>query len=323
MLRLVPEASLERVLSNKRMKFLTALFLTAYTVANLAGAGLPVLVHQIAPGVYYRQSEDERRIIATTSWIEFKDFVVVIDANFPWGAKAILTDLKATTSKPVRFVFDTHYHADHSYGNGVFAEAGATIISSEKTAEDSRIRNTVSWEKDTTVGEQSLKQYSLVHPQLTFNDSLTISDGSRRLELIRVGPGHTRGDGVAWLPAERIVFTGDLCTTRAQNNLADAGMSPDGWLQILDRLSSMNPAIVVPGHGREGTVDALKGQRAYLAAVFDGVKAGIAKGAGENEIYNQIDWQKFKPWSDDEKRNHTAVSAVYKRFSSSPATASK
>ncbi|MFL6447932.1 MAG: MBL fold metallo-hydrolase [Bryobacteraceae bacterium] len=305
------------------VRILAAFLVVSCTSANMKAAGLPPLVHQIAPGVYYRQSEDDKRIIATTSWIEFKDFVVVIDANFPWGAKAILADLKATTSKPVRFVFDTHYHADHSYGNGVFAQEGATVVSSEMTAEDSRTRNTASWEKDTGVGEQSLKQYSLVHPQLTFNDSIAITDGSRRLELIRVGPGHTRGDAVAWLPAERIVFTGDLCTTRAQNNLADPGMSPDGWLHILDRLEAMNPAIVVPGHGRDGTVDALKGQRAYLAAIFDAVKAGIAKGASETEIYNQIHWPQFKPWSDDEKRNHVAVNAVYKRFTSTPPTSSK
>src|SRR3954465_9150461 len=162
------------------MKILTAFVLIGWAATQVAGAALPPLVHQIAPGVYYRQSEDEKRIIATTSWIEFKDFVVVIDANFPWGAKAILTDLKATTPKPVRFVFDTHYHGDHSYGNGVFAEAGATIISSEMTAEDSRSRNTPSWEKDTAAGEQSLKLYPLVHPQLTFKDALSINDGSRR-----------------------------------------------------------------------------------------------------------------------------------------------
>lgn len=221
--------------------------LISFLAASMQLGALPPLVHQVAPGVYYRQSEDEKRIIATTSWIEFKDFLVVIDANFPWGAKAILQDLKQTTQKPVRFVLDTHYHADHSYGNGVFAEAGATIISSDATAEDSRNRNTKSWENDKGVGEQSLKNYSLVHPELTFKDTITIEDDSRRLELIRVGPGHTRGDVIAWLPTERIVFTGDLCTTRAQNNLGDLGMSPDGWLKILDKLIRMNPAIVVPG----------------------------------------------------------------------------
>jgi cyclase len=280
-------------------------------------AALPPLVHQVAPGVYYRQSEDEKRIIATTSWIEFKDFLVVIDANFPWGAKAIIQDLKQTTQKPIRFVVDTHYHGDHSYGNGVFAEAGATIISSDATAQDSRDRNTKSWANDKGVGEQSLKQYPLVHPQLTFKDALTIEDDSRRLELIKVGPGHTRGDVIAWLPAERIVFTGDLCTTRAQNNLGDPGMSPEGWLKILDNLVAMNPALVVPGHGRDGTVDVLRGQRAYLSAIFEAVRAGLAKGQSPEDIYKQIDWSQYKPWSDDEKRNQTAVDAAYKKISSS------
>src|SRR4051812_1989543 len=213
------------------MKILLSLFAIALQWGirlPVAAATLPLLVHQVGPGVYYRQSEDEKRIIATTSWIEFKDFVVVIDANFPWGARAILQDLKATTPKPVKFVLDTHYHGDHSFGNGIFAEAGAIIMSSEMTAADSRARNSVSWEKSADTGDFNLKQYSLVHPQLTFQDSMAIDDGVRHLELIRVGPGHTRGDGVAWLPAERIVFTGDLCTTRAQNNLADPGMSPDG-----------------------------------------------------------------------------------------------
>jgi cyclase len=291
--------------------------LLSLLAASIQLGALPPLVHQVAPGVYYRQSEDEKRIIATTSWIEFKDFLVVIDANFPWGAKAILQDLKQTTQKPIRFVLDTHYHADHSYGNGVFAEAGATIISSDATAEDSRNRNTKSWANDKGVGERDLKLYSLVHPQLTFKDTITIQDDSRRLELIRVGPGHTRGDVIAWLPAERIVFTGDLCTTRAQNNLGDPGMSPDGWLKILDNLIRMDPSIVVPGHGRDGTVDSLKGQRAYLSAIFEAVRAGLGRGESPEEIYKHVEWGQHKPWSDDEARNHAAVTAAYKSISSS------
>ena len=55
----------------------------------LNAADLPPLVHLAAPGVYYRQSEDEKKIIATTTWIEFRDFLVVINANYPWGARAI------------------------------------------------------------------------------------------------------------------------------------------------------------------------------------------------------------------------------------------
>jgi cyclase len=276
---------------------------------------LPPLVRQAAPGVYYRLSEDEKRIIATTSWIEFRDFVAVIDANFPWGARAILTDLRKTTEKPVRFVLDTHYHGDHSFGNGVFAEQGATIVASDDTAADSVAFNPSSWEKNTATGEQDLKQYKLVHPQLTFHDKLVLDDGTRRLEFLRVGPGHTPGDVVAWLPKEHIVFTGDLCTTRAQNNLADPGMDPQGWLRILSKLADMNPTMVIPGHGTPGTVDALKGQRAYLAAIFEHVETGLAKHSTVDQIFATIDFAKYKPWSDDEKRNRIAVEAAYKRMS--------
>jgi len=292
---------------------LAASFLTG--ICSLASsAPLPPLVHQAAPGVYYRQPEDEKRIIATTSWIEFQDFTVVVDANFPWGARAILQDIRQTTQKPVKFVFDTHYHADHSYGNGVFAAEGATIISSDETAVDSRERNTSAWNKSTDTGDFNLKQYSLVHPQLTFQDRVAIDDGHRRLELIHVGPAHTRGDAVAWLPNERILFAGDLCTTRAQNNLSDPGMSPSGWLTVLDRLMQMNPAIVIPGHGVQGTVESLRGQRAYLAAVFEGVRDGIKRGATPEELQKSIDLSNYTPWSDNAARNSAAILAAYRKL---------
>jgi glyoxylase-like metal-dependent hydrolase (beta-lactamase superfamily II) len=289
---------------------LIALF--GVTFASLAQSLHP-LVHQAGPGVFYRQSEDEKRIIATTSWIDFHDFVV-IDANFPWGARAILTDLKQTTQKPVRFVSKTHYHGDHSFGNGIFAEQGATIIASDETAADSRTRNTQSWQKNTDAGVFKLSQYPLIHPQLTFHDNLTLDDGEHHLEFIRLGPAHTRGDVVAWLPKERILFTGDLCTTRAQNNLTDPGMDPQGWVQALGRMYDMDPAVVVPGHGLQGTKDVLKGQQAFLSALIESVQADLARGATVEQILAGFDASKYKPWSDDEKRNRAAVTALYDRL---------
>jgi cyclase len=296
------------------MKSISLTILIVLAALTTPAQPLPPLVRQAAPGVYYRLSEDNKKIIATTSWIEFRDFLVVIDANFPWGANALLPDLKKTSSKPIRFVLDTHYHADHSWGNGVFAVMGATIIASDDTAADSVARNTPGWAKDTATGDFDLRQYKLVHPQLTFHDKLVIDDGERRLELLREGPGHTRGDVVAWLPKERIVFTGDLCTTRAQNNLSDPGMDPNGWVRILDRLIDLNPAIVIPGHGTQGTVDALKGQRAYLFAIMQAVQAGIAKQQSPDQIFTTIDFSKYKPWSDNDTRNRNAVNAMYKKL---------
>jgi len=77
---------------------------------------------QLAPGVFWRLGDKDIRQPANTSWIEFRDFVVVIEANTPWGIRAILPEIKKTTTKPIRYVFDTHYHWDHTQGNSVMAD---------------------------------------------------------------------------------------------------------------------------------------------------------------------------------------------------------
>src|SRR3954463_14873142 len=107
-------------------------------VAALLGAQAPVRnVTQLAPGVFFWQGDTTIRRPANCTWVIFKDYVVVIDANFPWGARETLPEIKRTTNKPIRFVFNTHYHSDHSFGNGVFMTEGATIIASRETGAES------------------------------------------------------------------------------------------------------------------------------------------------------------------------------------------
>src|SRR3989440_10025966 len=91
-------------------------------------------VREVAPGVFFRYSS----ISATDKsipfggsnniWIVFEDYVVVIDANFPKEAEDVIEAVKKTTTKPIRYVLDTHHHGDHAYGNAVFANAGASIV---------------------------------------------------------------------------------------------------------------------------------------------------------------------------------------------------
>jgi glyoxylase-like metal-dependent hydrolase (beta-lactamase superfamily II) len=80
-------------------------------------------VFQLAAGVYFWQGDTSIRRPANCVWVLFRDYVVVVDANFPWGAREILPEIRKTTNLPIRFVFNTHYHADHSFGNGIFIEA--------------------------------------------------------------------------------------------------------------------------------------------------------------------------------------------------------
>ena len=290
--------------------FVALLGLTLYREA----ASQSSLVHQIAPGVYFRDAEMQKHIIANTGWVVFRDYVLVIDANFPWGARAILNDLRKTTDKPVKYVFDTHYHSDHLFGDSVWVDAGATIVCSEECTAESRAKNPPLWANDKGTGDLSLKPYRLEHPQISFRGKMALDDGTHRVELIRVGPGHTRGDAVAWLPKERILFTGDLCVNKAGNNLADPDADPDNWLRVLDDLAQKDVGIVIPGHGAQGTVAAIRGNRAYLADLINQVRAGIAKGAGADDLVKSVKLDQHRPWGQDAARNDVSIKAVYARL---------
>lgn len=272
------------------------------------------LVREIAPGVFVRLAEPEKKIIANAGWVIFRDYVLVIDANYPWGARAILADLRKTTDKPIRFVFDTHYHADHAFGNSLYVDAGATIVCSQDCMAESQRKNTVAWTSDKGEGEFDLKQWRLEHPQVGFPDRMVFDDGGHRVELTKVGPGHTLGDAIAYLPKERILFTGDLCLTRAGNNIADQDADPESWVKALDRLNQMDVAILIPGHGPVGNHDSIVPQRKYLAALVDGVKAGIRRGQSADVIAESLDLTSFHPNGEDVARNQVSIRAVYAKL---------
>ena len=103
----------------------------------------------------------------------------------------------------MRYVFDTHYHGDHAFGNSVFVDAGATIVCSEECVAESKRKNGNSWAKAAAASPADFQGARLEHPQVGFRDKLVFDDGQHRVELIRVGPGHTAGDAVAYLPKKR------------------------------------------------------------------------------------------------------------------------
>jgi cyclase len=266
---------------------------------------------ELAPGVFLRAAEPGKRIIANAGWVVFRDYVLVIDANYPWGARAILDDIRKTTNKPVKFVFDTHYHGDHAHGNGVFADAGATIVCSADCLAESLRKNPAAWQASAA----DYRNDKLEHPQIAFPDRLVFDDGTHRVELIKVGPGHTLGDSIAWLPKERIMFTGDLCVNkRPGNNVADPDASPEGWVRALDGLMKYDVAQLIPGHGFPGGQEALAGQRKYLQTMIDGVRAGIARGETADRLADSIDFAGHAEWGADKARNATAIKAVYAKL---------
>ncbi|HUQ64633.1 MAG TPA: MBL fold metallo-hydrolase [Flavitalea sp.] len=289
-------------------------FIALYITHHLAAQSKPV--RELAPGVYYYFGDEYQQKSANCTWIVFKDYVLAIDANYPWGAEEILQLIKNTTDKPVKFVFNTHYHHDHTFGNAIFTDAGATIVSTTKTAEEMRTLGKYEWDHGTSYSGRNISPYRREFPTLLFNDTLVFDDSVHRVELIRMGPAHTGGDGIAYLPKEKILVTGDLFVygNAWGNNVADADADYDRWLKVLETLAGRNATIVIPGHGEPATSEELKRQRLYLKDMLEQVRNGIKAGKSKAQLIKEVDLSKHPVYGQNKVSIKRSVGDMYDKL---------
>jgi glyoxylase-like metal-dependent hydrolase (beta-lactamase superfamily II) len=273
-------------------------------------------VQQLAPGVFYYFGDELKQMSANCVWVVFKDYVLAIDANYPWGAKEILTAIKKTTNKPVKFLFDTHYHHDHTFGNALFADAGATIVSTTTTAQEMHTLGQYEWDHGTEYSGRNMNGYRREFPSLTFDHVLVFDDGEHRVELRKMGPAHTGGDAVAYLPKEKILVTGDMFVNGNPwgNNVEDADADYERWIHVLDSLSSLDVRIVIPGHGDPATTQQLKSQAAYLQDMLDQVRKGIKEGKSKEQLQREIDLSRHPVYGENFVSTKRSIGAMYERL---------
>ena len=114
--------------SGLRRRFDWRVILAMLMVCFVRGAsGQEVAPQKVADGVWFLVG-DSSKGYSNTAIIEMESYLIVVDANYPARAKELLTISKRISRKPVRYVFDTHAHGDHSYGNSVWTKAGATTM---------------------------------------------------------------------------------------------------------------------------------------------------------------------------------------------------
>ncbi len=259
-------------------------------------ASCPAEVNQsqeLSPGVWFHEGDIGRKGHCNNGWVIFKDYVLVIDANFPSGAREVLPKIRASTSQPIRFAFDTHHHGDHAYGNQVWADLGATVVAHEGVLAEMRKYETGlfgkvpgRWE-DAARGREDVRASRLHTPSLLFPKTLVFDDGHQRVELHWFRVAHTHGDGFAWVPKERILFTGDACVNGPYNYMGD-GNSRD-WIPTLEAARALGPRIVCPGHGLVGGPEVLDRQIAFLRALQREVGKWLAEGRTPNEVKASVE----------------------------------
>ena len=242
---------------------------------------------QIARGVWFMTGDTNG--YSNTVVIEMRDYLIVVDANYPGRAKELLGITKQLSPKPVRYVFDTHAHGDHAYGNSVWTAAGATTLAFQGVTDEmdrwepTRWRNALAKRPDM----QATGETDVQRPQMSITgDKLTLNDGTREVDFLFLGWGHTPGDGYVWLPAEKILATGDAAVNGPRNKLMDANIA--NWPKALERAIALGPVHVLPGHGDVGGIEILQGQRQFLIDLYAAVKAQADAGKKPAEMQIEL-----------------------------------
>jgi phosphoglycerate dehydrogenase-like enzyme/glyoxylase-like metal-dependent hydrolase (beta-lactamase superfamily II) len=261
-------------------------------------------VREVAPGVFFRYSaisptDTDFKIFAGSNniWIVFEDYVVVVDATFPTEAHDVVQAIRKTTDKPIRYVLDTHHHGDHSYGNGVFAREGASIVAQTNCARLLRIDGPQEFQKakKDPVNQRHMKGGELKVPSVVFDDKLVLDDGKQRVEFLFLGHAHTSGDAFAYLPKQKIVCTGDACVNGAFNFMGHGDSA--SWIRVLERLQQLDVHTVLPGHGLPAGRDLLEKQKRYFVELRAHVRKGLDAGQDLDDIVKNIDMPWYKEWT--------------------------
>jgi cyclase len=264
---------------------LVALFLCKFVSA--ADAPAPdFTVKKVGEGVYAAITRDGGKSGSNAGFVVGEEGVAVIDTFVDVApAQQLLAEIRKVTNLPIRFAINTHYHLDHTGGNKVFADSGATVIAHENLRGWLRTEN-MKFFGQSIKPEQKARVDALVLPQLTYEDGVHLYLGSRML-IVHFMPGHTGGDSVVFVPDANVVFAGDLFWKTHLPNLIDA--STEAWIPTLEKLQAEHPAAMfIPGHGDVGNVGDVRDFHDYLAILRREVPMAEQAGKSDTELTNAV-----------------------------------
>ena len=263
----------------------------------------PVMPQQVSPSAWFVQGEAalgspaNRNFISNAGFVVTPAGVVVIDAlGSPALARLLLEGLAKVTSKPVTHVVLTHYHADHIYGLQEFRRRGAKILAHRGgldylNSETATNRLQASREE---LAPWIDAQTQLVAPDEWLDGPRDLVLGGVTLQLRPVGPAHTPGDLVVFLPSEKVLFAGDIVFRGRVPFVGQADSRH--WIAALDQLLTMEAQVVVPGHGGLSTQPRadLQLTRDYLAYLRESMGAAARDMEPFDEAYARTDWSRFE-----------------------------
>ena len=255
----------------------------------------PPHTEEVAPGVFATIHPDGSWGLSNAGFVHSVGTVAVVDSLLTEGrTRRFIEQIRHHTRTHARFVVNTHHHHDHTFGNYLFPDA--VVVGHEECREEVIAEGLAPAARDPFVpwGDIEVRP-----PELTFRDRLRLHVGDVAAELIHVGPAHTRSDVVVWLPESRVLFAGDALFTEATPITTDG--STAGSLAAIDLMESLDPTVVVPGHGELTDISALREWRDYFTFLQGAAADAVAAGVSALDASRELDLGRFAEWQHPER----------------------
>jgi glyoxylase-like metal-dependent hydrolase (beta-lactamase superfamily II) len=220
-----------------------------------------------------------------------EDGIVIVDDQFAPLAERIREALKGITDKPVRFVINTHWHFDHTGGNGYFAKQG-TIIAQDRVRERLEAGGTILGTEVKPASKEEL-------PIITFNDRLSVHLNGEDIRAVHFPHGHTDGDSVVFFTKSNVVHMGDDFVTYGFPFIdLESGGSVRGMIAACEKVIATVPADakVIPGHGGLSTAADLKPYVAMLKDAKSRIEKGIREGKSAEDLKKENVLAGYESW---------------------------
>ena len=252
---------------------------------------------KVKDGIYVYAAKEGN---STCSVVLTEEGPVIIDTcQRPPDTHRLMAGVKKLTDKPVRFVLDTEVHNDHTFGHWVFSPPGIVINAEGAGAAMKKGFNpkrAADLAAESPEMAEAVKGYKMVVPQIEYRNRMTINLGERTFELIYLKNVYSEADTAIWLPKERVLFAASAANVKSIINLRPFVRIPD-LLASYKLMKSLDPEIVVPGHGAVSTTKIFDEYEAFYNLLVKRVGEMAAQGKSLDDIKKELKMPEYADWA--------------------------